>query len=36
MDDYGRQIMLFFARTLPRSRRLVPPSTPLVMTARVF
>lgn len=36
VDDDGRKLMLFFARSLARDRGSVPPSTPLVMIERVF
>jgi hypothetical protein len=36
VDDEGRKLMLFFARSLARDQGLVPSSTPLVMTDRVF
>lgn len=36
VDDDGRKLMLFFARSLARDQGLVPPSAPLVMTDRVF
>ncbi len=36
VDDDGRKLMLFFARTLARDQGLISPSTPLVMTDRVF
>lgn len=36
VDDDGRKLMLFFARTVARDQGLIPPSTPLLMTDRVF
>jgi hypothetical protein len=36
VDDDGRKLMLFFARSLARDQGLIAPSTPLVMTDRVF
>lgn len=36
VDDDGRKLMLFFARTLARDQGLVSPDTPLLMTDRVF
>lgn len=36
VDDDSRKLMLFFARTVARDQGLIPPSTPLVMTDRVF
>jgi hypothetical protein len=36
LDDDSRKVMLFFARSVARDQRLVPPKTPLVMTDRVF
>jgi hypothetical protein len=36
VDDDGRKLMLFFARSLARDQGLVAPGTPLVMTDRVF
>lgn len=36
VDNDGRKLMLFFARSLARDQGLVSPSTPLVMTDRVF
>ena len=36
VDDDGRKLMLFFARTLAREQGLVPPVTPLLITNRVF
>jgi hypothetical protein len=36
VDDDGRKLMLFFARTLARDQGLVPSDTPLLMTDRVF
>jgi len=36
VDDDGRKLMLFFARTLARNQGLVPPDTPLLKTDRVF
>lgn len=36
VDDNGRKLMLFFARTLARDQGLVPPGTPLLMTDGVF
>ena len=36
VDNDGRKLMLFFARTLARDQGLIPPSTPLVMTNHVF
>lgn len=36
VDDDGRKLMLFFARTLARDQGLIPQSTPLVITGQVF
>jgi hypothetical protein len=36
VDDDGRKLILFFARSLARDQRLVPPSAPLLLTDRVF
>lgn len=36
VDDDGRKLMLFFARTLARDQGFVPPDSPLLMTDRVF
>ena len=36
VDDDGRKMILFVARRLAREQRLVPASTSLVMTDRVF
>jgi hypothetical protein len=36
VDDDGRKLILFFARSLARDQGLVSPGTPLVMTDRVF
>jgi hypothetical protein len=36
VDDDGRKLMLFFARTLARDQGLVPSDAPLLMTDRVF
>ncbi|PWS34285.1 hypothetical protein DFH01_24975 [Falsiroseomonas bella] len=36
VDDDGRKLMLFFARTLARDQGLVPAGTQLLMTDRVF
>lgn len=36
VDDDGCKLMLFFARTVARDQGLIPPSTPLLMTDRVF
>lgn len=36
VDDDGRKLMLFFARTLARDQGLVPPNTPLLMIDRGF
>jgi hypothetical protein len=36
VDDEGRKLMLFFARTVARDQGVIPPSTPLVMTDSAF
>jgi len=36
VDDYGRQMMLFFARQPAREQGLVPVDTPLMITDYVF
>ena len=36
VDDDGRKVMLFVARTVACDQGLVPPGTPLLMTDRVL
>lgn len=36
VDDDHRKMLIFFARSMAQDAGLVPPSTPLLMTDRVF